>query len=804
MKKQNCLKQHPLLASRRKVQLGFCRLNVLVATLSLTFVVAPLGEAQAQDPKYSPLRVSSISAQVSEVSSTITIVAEGSLRRAQTWQDRDGYHVVIPYATALNSVRSLKGVKVRRLAQSLEILVQNPAGTSVAPQVDDNRLTLFVDGSLDPRSEGAGDTSKVASDESSGQQSAQGTSTDSSKAGASSENVPFTSQFPNQSSQSTTKAGPPALQPRPDLRVSQGSEPVVPESEIEMQPQGEGFFASIFSTTSVAIIMVLGVVALLVSYKVRSRRASPKSKAAEAQITEEVLPEPAESVSASQPPQGRVPEKKKAGPQAAMSSNRASGSHLTVATPDSLYGAYRIDQEVGKLVLGQPHRVDVLSSRAPEDRRAIEASLIKMIASSPDEDERRRASEALEEYGFVARECAALLMSADPFDRTTAARCLGEIKSPAALPFLLEGLYDSESIVRNQAVASIGELKVPRAIGALLDMARRHPDVPGVLVSQALSACSVEGLDFFDSAIPEPAVLSDGLAQGFGFDITELEPAATVQELPNDSDDEAFEATLRAVNSEDVGERLEAAKNLARFEVEKAVFALTDLARCDSEAAVRSQAISSLAAINHESVFPAVLIGMADESREVRAAAARSLTHLSFERTDAYIRVLETRDQELQIAVAKACIKSGIVSQGIDRLATGDRRQCYENFAIFSLLVKAGQTESILDAVINHPNLDVKLTIVRLLTNTGEPEVFEQLRQLAVQPGLPEELRTTLLEAMYQLDNSSNPAKSDEQMTQFSSNDEIAFETTAHPDDHGAPTSEHPPSIESPLSEFER
>ena len=109
-----------------------------------------------------------------------------------------------------------------------------------------------------------------------------------------------------------------------------------------------------------------------------------------------------------------------------------------------------------------------------------------------------------------------------------------------------------------------------------------------------------------------------------------------------------------------------------------------------------------------------------------------------------------------------------------------------------------------MDAVINHPNLDVKLTIVRLLTNTGEPEVFEQLRQLAVKPGLPEEVRTTLLEAMYQLDNSFNPAKADEQMTQFSSNDEIAFETTAHADDDGEPTSEPPPSIESPISEFER
>ena len=29
-------------------------------------------------------------------------------------------------------------------------------------------------------------------------------------------------------------------------------------------------------------------------------------------------------------------------------------------------GAYRVDQEVGKLVLGQAHRMDVLASRAPE------------------------------------------------------------------------------------------------------------------------------------------------------------------------------------------------------------------------------------------------------------------------------------------------------------------------------------------------------------------------------------------------------------------------------------------------------
>ena len=50
----------------------------------------------------------------------------------------------------------------------------------------------------------------------------------------------------------------------------------------------------------------------------------------------------------------------------------------------SAFGAYRIDQEVGKLVLGKPHRMDVMASRVPDDRRAIEASLVKALSASDD------------------------------------------------------------------------------------------------------------------------------------------------------------------------------------------------------------------------------------------------------------------------------------------------------------------------------------------------------------------------------------------------------------------------------------
>lgn len=803
MKNQNCLKRASLRVVHTVERSVANRNFIWTATLILAFALTPL-ETRSQEITYSPLRVSSVVAQPSAIGTTVSIVAEGSLRRAQTWQDSEGYHVVVPYATAQNSIKPIKGVKLRRLGQSLEILVQIAPGTGVSAQVDDNRLNLFVNDSLDPNPESAIDTTNRATDERYWQ-SGQGTRPAEGSKTSTTEDSSFTSQFPNQSSGSTAKAGPPALQPRPDLRVSQtqGPEPVAPQSEIALQPEGPSFFSSVFSTTSVLIVLGLGVIGLFLARQLRKRQAGAKAKPVSRSVEGQANEEEASGQSSTQVPQRRADEETETPSRTAVAVNRrAIGSHMTVATPDSLYGAYRIDQEVGKLVLGQPHRMDVLSSRAPEDRRAIEASLIKMIASSSDENERRRASEALQEYGFVARDCATLLTAADPFDRTNAARALGEIRSAEALPFLLEGLYDSESIVRNQAVASIGQLKVPRAIGALLDMARRHPDVPGNLVTQALSACSVEGLDFLDATLPDQALLGDGRSNGFGFDITQLEPAALVEDLPEASDEEGFAPALMALGSEDAGERLEAAKTLARFQAGQAVSALTTIARIDSEAAIRSQAITSLAAINHESVFPAVLIGMADESREVRAAAARSLTHLNFERLDAFIRVLETGDHELLSAVAKACIKSGIVSQAIDRLANGDQRQGYETFSIISLLARAKTTEPVFEAIANHPNLDVRLATVRLLTNTGEAHVFEELRELAVQEGLPEELRTALLEAMYQLDQSDSTAVSNED-SQIETRDELVFENNSESYGDTAISNEAASTFESLKNELE-
>ncbi|MDX6577889.1 MAG: hypothetical protein QOE96_3842 [Blastocatellia bacterium] len=416
----------------------------------------------------------------------------------------------------------------------------------------------------------------------------------------------------------------------------------------------------------------------------------------------------------------------------------------------SVYGAYRIDQEVGKLVLGKPHRMDVMGSRAPDDRRAIEASLIKALDSSDiGEDGRRRAQEALEEYGFVARQSALMLLGRDAWERSSAARALGQIGSRSSLNFLIEALHDSDSVVRNQAVSSLGELKMPAAIGALLDIARRHPEIPASLLSECLSACSVESLGYLDAPSSDPSFLGDGSSPAPAL---EVGSGLAFEDLPAGDDDEALTEIFSRLESSDEHVRAQAISELAAHPVRRSVAALNAVALNDPDSGIRSAAVTALGAIDHESVFGTVLVALADESREVRAAAARTLTGLHFDRADAYVRVMETADAETLRNVARACVKTGIVAQAVDRLASEDRHQAYEAFSLFSLLARAHETQPILDVIQNHKDDEARLCAVRVLNLAGQPDLAPTLRELVGGDGLSEEVRTAMLEVLYKLD----------------------------------------------------
>ena len=423
----------------------------------------------------------------------------------------------------------------------------------------------------------------------------------------------------------------------------------------------------------------------------------------------------------------------------------------------SAFGAYRIDQEVSKLVVGKPHRTDVLSSRTPEDRRAIEASLMKALESSEtDEDARERIREALEEYGFVARQSAIMLMGRDAWERSSAARVLGQIGAKSSLPFFIEALHDADSVVRNQAVTSLGSLKAPAAIGALLDIARRHPEIPPSLLSETLSACSVDSLGFLDTPSGEAGSHSGDHASS---DMGDLDRLGTYQELPSASEDSKLDELLAELESSEESTRAVAAQQLSLHPVSESVDALTKLVMNDSESSVRAAAVASLGSIDHESVFAPVLVALADESRIVRAAAARTLTSLHFDRAEAYVRVTESAEPEMLQKVAKACVETGIAAQTVDRLVSEDRRQAYEAFSLFSLLARAREIEPILDVIRKHKDDEVRLCAVRVLNLSPDASFAPQLRDIVGSNGVPENVRTAVLELLYKIDQPAVPGE---------------------------------------------
>jgi HEAT repeat protein len=505
----------------------------------------------------------------------------------------------------------------------------------------------------------------------------------------------------------------------------------------------EGWFSTVFSTYGITVMLIALLTALVLYKRYNAKKDAEEFKSASSRGRKQSEPRPAveDSLPIEAP---MLPERRTQQVEAAQVLEKAAEAEV------SAFGAYRIDQEVNKLVEGKPHRMDVMASRATDDRRAIEASLIKAIDSSEtSEDGRRRARQALEEYGFVARQSATMLMGRDAWERSSAARTLGQIAAPSSLSFLVEALHDSDSVVRNQAVTSLGSLKMPAAIGALLDIARRHPDIPASLLSETLSACSVESLGYLDAPSNEPAMLGSGASAG---EPADLEKLMSFEDLPESEEDPELAEALSQIETSDEGARGMIAQRLSMYPVQSSVSALTAMVVNDPEPSVRAAAVSSLGSIDHESVMAPVLLALADEARIVQAAAARTLTSLHFDRADAYVRVMETASPELLQQVAQACIKTGIAGQAVDRLASEDRHQAYEAFSLFSLLARANETGPIMDVIENHQDEEARLCAVRVINLAGQSSMAPKLREIVALEGMPENVRTAVLEVLYKLD----------------------------------------------------
>lgn len=231
----------------------------------------------------------------------------------------------------------------------------------------------------------------------------------------------------------------------------------------------------------------------------------------------------------------------------------------------------------------------------------------------------------------------------------------------------------------------------------------------------------------------------------------QLTPPLPISPLPSGAHDESVMDALEQLKEDDDDEMMRslAIRVLTAAKTRESIEGLAQVALYDESARHRIEAVMALAAFDHELVFEPILLAGADPSREVRAAAARALSRLGFDRSDAFVRVIGSHDTERLRLAALACVESGFAARAFERLSSSDGKQSYEAFAILTLLAKAGEFRPILQTIAEHPSLQVRLATVKVLHNLNSSKISSSLYELSLKEDLPEEVKNALKELLF-------------------------------------------------------
>lgn len=227
------------------------------------------------------------------------------------------------------------------------------------------------------------------------------------------------------------------------------------------------------------------------------------------------------------------------------------------------------------------------------------------------------------------------------------------------------------------------------------------------------------------------------------FSIRRLERARPFNPLSISNDESLISAIEQAHEEfeEDEQVRELAVRVLAAFKTRNSVEALSQMALYDLSSNLRSKAVSILAEFNHESVFETILSACADPTREVKAAAARALFKLSFDRSDAWTRISESNDIFRMKHAARSAIAGDLVERSFDRLVHQDGKVVYEAFTLVALLISAGETDVIFKAIEYHRNKNVKLALLHVIKVLKNEESLSGLYSLLEVGNLSQEIK---------------------------------------------------------------
>jgi TubC N-terminal docking domain len=170
----------------------------------------------------------------------------------------------------------------------------------------------------------------------------------------------------------------------------------------------------------------------------------------------------------------------------------------------------------------------------------------------------------------------------------------------------------------------------------------------------------------------------------------------------------------------------------------------------------RVAAISKFSRKQDDESFEQITAAFDDSSAKVRDAAARALFEFQNDRAAAFTRALREASPERRQNIGAAIASSGLANEAIGNLTGESREKTYDAFSLLFLMSKAGEVQPLMRAIEEHPSNEIRLAVVKLLALSGQPSILPAFRRMAVRGMLPPEVRSAVMESIYQMTSQSS------------------------------------------------
>jgi HEAT repeat protein len=310
------------------------------------------------------------------------------------------------------------------------------------------------------------------------------------------------------------------------------------------------------------------------------------------------------------------------------------------------------------------------------------------------------------------------LSTGDVAHRVTAAISLGHFRDARGVQALVRAAEDPTPEVRLAVALSLGRLRDPGGLPGLIALSRQPGVLPEPTLSAALAACA--------AGCPERLVplLEDREVR------VRLIGAWALSEVANPS---VLPQLRKAARDVDAEVRAKAARALGHVPDLASVEILVELAR-DPVWFVRVRALDALGKLRAREAEAVAQAGLGDNVREVRYRAAYALRQIAGMECGVALRVLRASPRRNFNSLLSEWERAGFLWQAAQDLSTHDWTRHIASREFLKELIGVGVTRALEDFVRTHPNLKVRLRLVRLLADARSGQVGEHLLSVAQQP----------------------------------------------------------------------